>query len=394
MKYSVTVEQAKGLFAAQQAIKNDDLASAVNIYEGLIREHPSLSLAYANLAVLCELNGGTAQAIQLYDKLLEMNPHDAHTHYNKALTLLTNGKLEEGWKEYKWRTLRESADQYVGCKFAAPVWNGEPLHGKKVVIWTEQGIGDEILLGTMLPDLFIEKGQFTIVCSPRMMQVFARTFKGIRVVNRDFVKSWTHVSYEYDYQISLSELGLFLRPNEKAFPTNHNGYLDWDAGASKEMRDRYKAGSDNLLVGIAWNSKNPRHEAKKTIPLEEWKNVLAVPNCTFVNLQYGDTSDIPADIISDPTVNPLENMDRYVAQVAALDLVISVSSTAVHVAGAIGMPVWNLVPHPTQVPLYYWGKTGDTTRWYPTMKLFRRDSNGVVLPRVEKALAELVAWST
>lgn len=391
-KYTVEKRDLVEIIKAQKAYKSGDLVTGISIYEDLLRRSPLVVPAIMNLAVLKEYTGKRDEVEGLFRRAVAIDPENEVAHYSLGLAILQNGVSKEGWNNYQWR-MRISEKETLQDKFGAPLWQGEPLTGKSVVVWTEQGLGDEILIGTMIKDLMKEDATFTIVCSHRMMAVFGRAFPKCRILNKDVVLS-KGSNFGYDYQISLSELGEYLRPDERSFP-DWSAYLDYDTELSKTLRKRYKEGSDNLIVGIAWKSNppNPAHRANKSIPLAEWLGVMSTPNVQFVNLQYGDAAKEAAHlpfIITDHSIDPMTNMDRFVAQVQACDLVISVSSTPVHVAGALGVPVWNIVPQ-AATPIWYWGRDREDCPWYPTMELFRRNNTMDVMPRIEKKLAELVS---
>lgn len=118
--------------------------------------------------------------------------------------------------------------------------------------------------------------------------------------------------------------------------------------------------------------------------LSDWSPVLRSSGATFVNLQYGDCADelsrlyqeIGVSVYCDDEVDPLVDLDAFAAQVAAMDLVISVSNTTVHFAGALGKPVWTLLPGGGDGLLWYWGNEGERNLWYPTMRIFRQDTLG------------------
>lgn len=390
--YQVNQHEFQQIIAAQRAFKKGDSKLAIKLYAELLKENPNIVPALNNLAALVTRMGQPEEGITLYKQAIKVAPEDAIAHYQLGVAMLSKGVSLEAWDHYKWR-MKVPAKGTLQERFACPMWDGESLVGKKVVIWTDSGIGDEILMGTMITELMEEPANYTIVCSVRMMPVFGRAFPGIRILNREFVRN-KGVHYGYDYQISLTELGKFLRPHPQSFPL-WSAYLSYRSQWMKDMRERYKAGSDDLLVGISWASlsDNEKYQAAKSLPLNDWRGILNIPNVTFVNLQYGEASkeaDPFSHIITDDSVNPLEDMDRFVAQVAAMDLVITISNTTAHVAGALGVPVWNITPT-SDVPIWYWFKGNERSLWYKTMTLFRRDKGEDVLPQIEKKLTDVVS---
>jgi ADP-heptose:LPS heptosyltransferase len=170
-----------------------------------------------------------------------------------------------------------------------------------------------------------------------------------------------------------------------------------------ELKRRYSAGraaAGRPLIGISWRRAGGALMSDKSLPLAQWGPLLHVAGATFVNLQYGDTAaEIAAAaaqfgvrIISDPAVDPLVSLDAFAAQVAAMDLVISTSSTTAHMAGALNIPVWTFLPVGLG-SLWHWFLERDDSPWYPSMKLFRQSHRGdweSVLDAASGALVEFV----
>ncbi|MEQ9447798.1 MAG: hypothetical protein RLN70_02710, partial [Rhodospirillaceae bacterium] len=207
----------------------------------------------------------------------------------------------------------------------------------------------------------LEQGaQVTLVCTKRLAPLFTRSFPTADIKHREDVLEGAATHSAADFQASFSHLGAHLRSEIAAFPTRP-GYLKADHSVTETLRPKYLANSNDLLVGISWHSKNNDAEAEKSIPLALWGPVLRVPGVRFVSLQYGSVEDDVAsakaatgvDVVVDPTVDPLADIDRFAAQVAAMDLVITVSNTTAHVAGALGRPTWVLTPYSTG-RIWYW----------------------------------------
>ena len=161
------------------------------------------------------------------------------------------------------------------------------------------------------------------------------------------------------------------------FP-NKGPYLLASSEKASQLREKYKNLTDGrFLVGISWKSINHSIEKEKNTILENWTPILSQKDCFFINLQYGNTeqeirkycSSTGTLIYTDQEINPLKNLDDFAAQISALDLVISISNTTVHMSGALGKKVWTLLPY---VPDWRWMLKREDTPWYPNMKLFRQ----------------------
>ena len=342
---------------------------------------PGSVTATANLAAVFEATGRFDQTLGLYDALLARQPSNVMLHHHKAMTLLLRQRFTPGWEEFAWRLKLPDSRGYYG-RFAFPYWQGESLKDSGLLIWTEQGPGDEILIGTMIQDAINQAARVVLVCSPRLAPLFERAYPGVTVLAADGKPRDGAVLAGITFQASMSELGRWLRPDAAAFG-GAKTTLTADPALTARLRAKYQAAHPHhKLVGISWRSKAPEAEREKSIALTDWQDILRTPGITFVNLQYGDTREdvdtltqqgIP--IIADSGIDPLKDMDAFAAQVAALDLVLSVSNTTVHVAGALGQPVWALIPS-NRGRLWYWFLERSDSLWYPKLRLFRQAAGG------------------
>ena len=315
------------------------------------------------------------------------------------------GQLSEGWSQYEYRF--DAPDENLPRRPSPPAyWEGEDLIGKSVVVWTEQGLGDEVLHASILPEVIERAGRCTIECSKRMVPVFARSFPSATVVGYKASDIPATSAGNFDYQIPLASLGRHFRPDFASFP-HHDGYLKADADKVAALRARYEAlAKGRRIVGLSWRSKNERAGEAKSMTLSELAPILQVPGVLFVNLQYGDCTEELADVreqfgievVQDAAVDPLADMDMFFAQVAAMDLVLSTSNTTAHVAGAQNIPVWVLLPHGSKGLIWYWFLRRDDSPWYPAARLIRADhkleeGQARWLDLTERTAADLSRWA-
>lgn len=344
--------------------------------EALARD-PAFAPALINMGILLEATGRIDDALQVQGRVLALYPDHDEAHLHRALTLLARGQFRDGWAEYAWRV--KSSPTFYG-RFNYPYWRGEPLAGRKILVWTELGPGDECLAATMLPDLIAAGAKVVLLCSPRMAPIFARSFPSIAVIPAGQNPSDRSVTDGIAFQASVGDLGASLRTTFDDFSARR-AVLKADDNHTAALRHRYKnAATDNLVVGISWRSKNTPAGDVKSVPLTAWGPVLRTPGVTFVSLQYGDVTaeiaqarrEFGVEIIVDPQIDPLANLDHFAAQVAAMDGVISISNTTLHFAGALGRPVSALVPS-NHGRLWYWFLERTDSPWYPSARLFRQD---------------------
>jgi len=359
--------------------KQGDINSAERSYRKaseLNNTHPVIA---ANLGSILYQNGKIEQALAQLDYALSLDPDSILAHYNKSLALLSSARFSGGWREFKWRL--DKADANVRHDhFPHPIWEGDNTNAKKLLIWTEQGIGDELLLGTMINDAIAASSKVIVLCSQRLINLFRRSFPDATVELRDEPIPPAALAPDIDYQMSFSELGLCFRNKASDF-SGSKPYLSPDPSQVLELRTKYndiKPGSK--LVGISWNSSNNEIGSHKSLEIDALGPLLDCPNTTFVSVQYGmthmDMNEInrrlKANIFFDESVDPLTNMEAAATQLAALDLVISISNTTVHTAGALGVPVWMLLANGLGRH-WYWTRTSNSCLWYPSVKFFEQD---------------------
>jgi tetratricopeptide (TPR) repeat protein len=355
---------------------------------------PSIFLNYATS--LFE-NGQLDAALAAFDQLVAQHPDFVDAHYNRSHVLMALGRFEEGWQAFTWRLKAETA--HIRHKdFPQPVWMGENLSDKHVLIWTELGLGEEILSASMAPDAISATRKVTLLCSARLLALFRRSFPHALVDERKTPLPPTATSRDIDVQMSISELGMAFRKDFGAFPARQS-YLVADSARRETLRRKYKTGcEDTVLVGISWRSVHPTIGDGKSLRLEQLLPVLRTPGVTFVNLQYGDCRaeldalrrDHGVDIIHDSSIDFGGDMDPVAAQVAAMDRVVSISNTTAHLAGALGVPTWVLLPQ-GHARLWYWFRGRDVSPWYPRVALMTCGQEGGWSALAGDAAAELKA---
>ncbi len=376
-------------------------AEAIAVLERALDLDPGLAEAYTNIGACLADRGWLFAAILQHHKALALKPADPGTSLNFAVNLLRLGRFTEGWPPYENRF--GAHDQHDARPPPPPFWHGEDLRDKSVLVWTEQGLGDEILYASMIPDLASRAGRCRIECSKRLVPVFARSFPGILVTAWESPDRHAGSTADADVQVAAGSLGRYLRPSFASFPAR-SGYLKADPAMTARLRADYLArAGGKKIVGLAWRSANARLGAGKSAALASYDPILAVPGCFFVNLQYGDCDAEIADaltrtgvgIFQDPAVAHVADIDAAFAQAAAMDLVVTTSNTAAHMAAAQDVPTWIMLPHAKGV-LWYWFERREDSPWYPSVRLFRAAANmeawdsGVAL-RVAETLAKSAA---
>ncbi|MCA0199446.1 MAG: tetratricopeptide repeat protein [Proteobacteria bacterium] len=368
-----------------------DLDGAIALHSEAIARDPRNANAYLNRGSAKRFSGDFEAALADYDAALALKPHFPPAIANRGLTLLILGRLREAWPSYRARirAVHGAPDLTSGKP-----WDGSPLAGKRVLVWLEYGLGDEILFANLLPELIDTTAHCTIVCSPRLCRLFERSFPRARIVAMG-----SAIDGDFDVRLPLTDAAQLLRPTVASLP-RHRGYIVPDSTLVQEMRARYQNGTNARLVGLSWRSAAGPTGRFKSLQLAQFAKFLDVPDLNFVSLQYGDCTDEIAQvsamtrrsIIHDTRVDSSGDLDAFAAQTAAMDLVISVSNTTVHVAGALGRPVWALVPTGPGAH-WYWFMNRTDSPWYPSARLFRQDRRGDWEKPLDDITAELAKWA-
>lgn len=378
-EFTVTKEQILQLNKAEELARSGKHQDAWSIYSNVIYKDEACVPAWLNMGVLAGALGYSPKEIdQYFDKAKQLAPNNPVVRFYNGINLLTGGDFAEGWKEYQWRKdriQRKTSYHLFPCR----IWAGEPLEGRTLSIHLEQGLGDEILAISMLSDVLAQKPKAVgLWCSRNLCELVRRSYPTVTVNAREDIKSGVDKIGQCDLQAGMSELGMYLRPNADSFPTSST-YLVPDAGLVETFRKAYKD-KDKPLLGISWCSPNSPYAKDKDVDLSLFAEKCLqhiAPYYTIVSLQYGadrgKTWKVEKDwgikIIEEGSFDPREDLDTFAAQVAAMDIVVSISNTTVHVAGALGKPVWNMIPT-RNVKLWYWFRNHSRSLWYPSMKLY------------------------
>ncbi len=338
---------------------------------------PAAHQAHHNLGRVLQAQGQLEEALRSFDTALVIEPNEPEARLNRAYTLLQLGRYSEGWAQYEWRWHAKSAAGGPR-NLPQPLWNGSPLAGRTILVHAEQGVGDEVMFASCYRDLISEGAHCTITCDQRLAPLFRRSFPTatlLPVIRGQ--EDWHEIARQRcDFQTPAGSLPRYLRGNAESFPRQAS-FLVADERRVQIWRSRLAALGQGPKIGISWRAGTHCIEVRqRSTALAAWRDLLAARGVHFVNLQYGDCAGEIAELQTRhaitvhhwPEVDPLIDLDGFAAQIAALDLVISVGNATVHLAGALGKPTWALLP-------CHWGwrwLAGRTdTAWYRSVRLFR-----------------------
>jgi len=362
------------------------LEESVQAYQNAIKINSNHGPTYNNLGNALRDQGKLEKAVQAYKQAIEINPQFPEAHHNLGTSLFLAGDFENCWKHYEWRW--QCPNPHLSLKerhLPQRRWEGSELTDTSILVWAEQGVGDQITFASMFPSLLQAGAKVIVECEQRLIPLFKRSFPEIRFYPQESLPPAQLFDTNINYQIPMGSLGRWFRADQDSFSRNKQSYLKACPEETEKRRRKYQELSNgSMLVGISWKSAGPDQSwsESRSIPLNDyWASVLSYEDCYFINLQYGDVKrelellklETGLAIYSDQEVYALEDLDNFAAQVSALDLVISIDNTTVHIAGALGQRVWTLLPH---IPYWRWMRDGEDTLWYKNMRLFRQDHIG------------------
>lgn len=346
---------------------------AIEPHRRAIELRPDADDAHYNLGVALQELRRLPEAIESFARAIALNPQFPEARAKIGMALLMTGQFSRGWDEYEWRMRWTSPGANEANR-----WDGRALSGETVVIRAEQGLGDTIQMIRYAP-MVRDRGAKVVVACPAVFQRLVETVDGVSRV----IDSNTEQPADTLWIPAMSLPRLF-RTTQANIPANIP-YVRADEARTEAFGSRLRS-AKRPLVGLAWKG-NPEHrdDARRSIDprlLEPLKEA----NATFVCLQKDRVDSPPIEMLD--WTSELRDFADTAALVSNLDLVISVDTSVVHLAGALGKPVWTMLAF---VPDWRWLLDRGETPWYPTMRLFRQAMRGQwsdVVARVAEGLRE------
>lgn len=363
----------------------ENFEQAVEAYGKAIALRPDYNDAHNNLGNAVKNQGRFEEAFACYRKALAIDPEFPEAHNNLAQMLLLHGDYEAGWKEQEWRwRWKEFPSPRRDLK--QPQWRGEDLAGRTILVHAEQGMGDVIQFSRFVPMVAERGGNVIVECAAALYRLL-RSIPGVKqwVVAGDSLP-------DFDMHCPMQSLPLALGITLENLP-NRVPYLSVDQRAIERWRKKLSndavGQSAGLRVGVAWAG-NPAHrnDRNRSIPASMFLPLSTIAGVSLYSLQKGDARviDIPAALGLIDHTHDLADYADTAALIMNLDLVISVDTSIIHLAGALARPAWVMVPF---IPDWRWLLAREDSPWYPTIRIFRQTHRGDwcgLIDRVTRAL--------
>lgn len=425
------------------AIRDQDRADeAIEVLRPAIEANPTHAMPWNTMGTIVTEQGDLATAQVFFDEALRLQPDFAKARYNRAnirlslgdaagaledcdaalagatseddrqmmrlsrsTMLIELGRVAEGWDEYEARLHPQFSDCTLYHAQGESWTPGAELRGKSLLIFGEQGLGDEVMFANLLDDVIAAvgpEGHVTLALTRRLVTLFERSYPGVTVGPHatqevggrtvrfaPFAQDTT-----FDLWAPMASLLRQFRASADAFPAKA-GYLKADPARIAHWREVLKDAPDGLKVGFLWKSALMNNARRRFFSgFDGWEPVLRTPGVSFINLQYGETADEIAyarerfgvEIWTPPGIDLKQDLDDVAALTCALDLTLGFPNATVNLAGACGAAAWV-----TSIP-GGWTRVGtDHYPWYPQMRVFTAPALGAWAPmmaEIAQALAE------
>lgn len=353
---------------------------AILFYRNTLSTYPNCAETHNNLANSLRYKGMINEAIHEYKAAIDINPDYQEAKIALSTSYIFNGNFEQGWKgisDYYYKT----------------IYKEKPItieHSSKKIIRTQSGIGigDIFMYMRFIKSFILSNPNCSIECEDRVLSILKKSIPNIKTLSpleASRLEKTTGVQH-----IPLASLPHHLKI-KKSSEIEQPPYITPDSGLVQSLRKKYLRKEKHLLVGISWKSSGSRGEYR-TISLEKWQDILSIPNIQFVNLQYGDTSETEQfpNILTDTSFDPISDLDTTIAQIAAMDLVITIDNSCLHFAGAMGINTWGILPITSD---WRWGLDTTKSYWYNSVTLYRQDTPQDWKPVLQNICSALEALS-
>jgi tetratricopeptide (TPR) repeat protein len=372
-------EAYSNLGNALHALKRFD--EAIPAYRRAIELKPNFADGWANLGTTLHHGGEYEEGMYALRRAIALAPGHANAHSGLGILLLMRGDFAEGWEEYEWR-LRSTERR--GPRFPENPWQGESLAGKHIYVQAEQGFGDSIQFARYIPPLAARAGKVTLRVHQQLVTLMRSSFPNVTVLgDRGDVEP-------YECDAVLLSLPRVFKSRLETIPANVP-YLR----APAEFAQRWKHRLDKITgvkIGVVWAG-NPEHvnDHRRSIDLQSLAPLFDVRGTSFASLQVGsraaDLKTLPRGKYAIDDLAPaFGDFVESAGAVSALDLVITVDTSVAHLAGALGRPVWLLLPWVTD---WRWMLNREDNPWYPTMRVFRQSRDDDWIDVIARVATEL-----
>ena len=349
-------------------IEEGQIEEGIKQLENINKANPNNPIILNNLGFAYKYQGDYSRAIIEYKKAIELNPKLDDALFNLSILELSSNNFIEGWVNYehRWGTTKKFS---IKMNYNKPVWN-KNLGYERILIWGEQGIGEQLLFSSVLADLKSKFKKVILCVNDKLVELFKETFKDFEVYPLSKKIDESH----FDYHLPICSLGLYFRNNIKDFKFNK---LNVGGGLN------YLKKNKKFQCALTWKRRSLEFRDKTSISLEDLKDILLIDEIEYIDIQYSNEDDevkkfekennfVLGKVSGLDPFNDLYNLARLISK---CDFVISISNTTAHLAAALGKPTYLILPK-HRGKLWYWDNDfNNQNLWYPSVVKFIQTTN-------------------
>lgn len=370
-----------------------NLAEAEKCFHHALSLRPRYALAWNGLGSVLMDSLRLAEAKRAYQAALEIEPNYPDAHWNLGILLLTEGDFAHGWPEYEQRLQRrEVAHLYAG--YEAPLWQGENLQGKTILLHAEQGLGDTLQFIRFATPVARQAERVIVECQPGLK----RLLESVSGVSEVLAKG--EPLPRHDVRCPMMSLPFRLGINAITDIPAAIPYVSVPARTIVAWQQRVLALAPGLKVGLVWagdprkyDPDSNRIDQRRSLSLQAFQPLFDLPGVVYLSLQKGEAraqvQTLPSELVD--WMDEIGDFADTAALVSCLDLVIAVDTSVAHLAGALGKKVWLLSRYDS---CWRWMQDRSDSPWYPTLTLFRQTMPGQWDPLISEIRSALAAWQT
>ncbi len=361
------------------SFQKSEYHECAKLFKKALGQRPTSPCVLTNLANCYSAQGNYNDAIPLWNKALKISPNYAQALMNRGLVGLGMGRFESAWDDYEHRF---HEDNFIAERFKdIPKWPGPGQQTVPVLIWVEQGIGDEVMFASIYPELEKLKEKFAAECNPRLLNQFKESFPHIFFFPTGSLKE----ASTFRHQVSIASLGRFLRRSRESFDTYRarGGFLKRSADKLSPISIHHLNTLPRPWIGVSWESYalTMNFRSRKSIPSAEFAEFTKGFKGSFINLQFPNPHKhenptqqvVPENVHTLPGLDLKNDLEGLASLLHKVDHVVTVGNSVAHLCGAFGVPTTVLLP---SVADWRWGFAGDKSVWYDSLTLHRnKDPN-------------------
>ena len=369
----IAPEMADAWIGLGNAYSELDLAGdATFCFDRALKINTNSPGAWCSKGILLKNEGKNDEALRCFMTASQIDPNLPEAKYNASHIQLQAGNFPLGWAnyEYRWRVNAFTSSYRL---IDRPLWSGDPLKGR-LLIWCEQGIGDQILYASILSLVLQRISDLLVVVDERLLPILRRSFPNI-----EFISDFSAIEIaNIEAHIPLGSLGKYFLSSWQDFSLRKMPYLFANTEQSGKIRNEV-IGSDKLVCGLSWSSKAMKHAKDKSFDLSKLLPLLDSKKRCFIDVGYVDSflertlmlKEHSIEVKKIDAIDSFSDIDGLASVIDACDLIITCSNTCAHLAGALGKVVYLLAPQ-SRGRLWYWQDVNGMSLWYPSVRILEK----------------------